>query len=95
MNQSLTTSPPEPLRPTRYGVLIRKYAIYSHLLTISASTGNTEEDSDTPKAPVKTVDKTSTHTIKRNADGLAPASKAAGAPATRRGGAASGNDGGM
>lgn len=50
--------------------------------------GNDIEDSDAaPKAPTKIVEKASTHTIKRNADGVAPASKAAGA----RGG----NDAGM
>lgn len=51
--------------------------------------GNTEEEI---LAPVKTVEKTSTHTVKRNTDGLAPAPKA---PVTtgRRGGAnVSGNE---
>lgn len=59
------------------------------------SIGNDEGD-DTPAAPVKTVDKTSTHTVKRNTDGAAPAAKTA-APATggRRGGAYSGNEAGM
>lgn len=33
--------------------------------------GNSLED-DTPAAPVKVVEKTSTHTVKRNSDGLAP-----------------------
>lgn len=55
--------------------------------------GNDDGDSDTPKAPVKTVDKTSTHTVKRNTDGQPPASKAAPAPTTNnRRGNYSGND---
>ncbi|KAK3942366.1 Stm1-domain-containing protein [Diplogelasinospora grovesii] len=55
--------------------------------------GNDAEDSDAPAAPVKTVEKTSTHTAKRNSDGLAPASKAPAAPTgNRRGGGASGNE---
>ena len=43
--------------------------------------------------PVKTVDKTSTHTAKRNTDGAAP-SKAPVTGGNRRGGAISGNEGG-
>ncbi|EOO04105.1 putative elicitor protein [Phaeoacremonium minimum UCRPA7] len=62
------------------------------MLCVRACVGNDEGD-DTPAAPVKTVDKTSTHTVKRNTDGAAPAAKTA-APATggRRGGAYSGNE---
>lgn len=41
--------------------------------------GNDIEDPDAaPKAPTKIVEKASTHTVKRNADGVAPASKARG-----------------
>lgn len=46
-----------------------------------------EGDETTPSAPVKTVDKTSTHTSKRNTDGLAP-SKGPAPTGSRRGGAA-------
>jgi plasminogen activator inhibitor 1 RNA-binding protein len=53
-----------------------------------------EGDSDGPAAPVKTVEKTSTHTTKRNADGAAPA-KAAAPTGARRTGGASGNEAGM
>lgn len=45
--------------------------------------GNDDGDSDTPRAPVKTVDKTSTRTAKRTAEPEAPRSQAAG---PRRGG---------
>ncbi|KAL1864639.1 hypothetical protein VTK73DRAFT_5767 [Phialemonium thermophilum] len=51
-----------------------------------------DDDSDTPKAPVKTVDKTSTHTVKRNTDGHAPASKGPVSGGGRRGGVVSGNE---
>jgi len=53
--------------------------------------GNDVEESDIPKAPLKPVDKTSTHTAKRNTDGLAPATKAP-AQTTRRTGNVSGNE---
>ncbi|KAK3368238.1 Stm1-domain-containing protein [Podospora didyma] len=54
--------------------------------------GNDVEDADAaPPAPVKTVEKTSTHTVKRNADGVAPATKAPAQAGNRRGGA-SGNE---
>lgn len=53
-----------------------------------------EGDSDSPAAPVKTVEKTSTHTVKRNADGNAPA-KASAVSGGRRGGAVSGNEAGI
>ncbi|KAJ4304003.1 hypothetical protein N0V88_001607 [Collariella sp. IMI 366227] len=43
-------------------------------------------------APVKTVDKTSTHTAKRNTDGLAPAAKAPVASSRRGGANVSGNE---
>lgn len=46
---------------------------------------------------MKTVDKTSTHTVKRNTDGVAPAPAAAPrgpAPTTARRGGGSGNDAG-
>ena len=52
---------------------------------IYALLGNDEEDSDTPKAPVKTVDKTSTHTTKRNAGDERPRGNAAPAGGARRG----------
>ncbi|KAJ9149650.1 hypothetical protein NKR19_g5557 [Coniochaeta hoffmannii] len=53
--------------------------------------GNDIEDPDAaPKAPTKIVEKANTHTIKRNADGVAPASKAVNA----RGGVV-GNDAGF
>ncbi|KAB5516916.1 hypothetical protein GE09DRAFT_1294508 [Coniochaeta sp. 2T2.1] len=53
--------------------------------------GNDIEDPDAvPKAPTKIVEKATTHTIKRNADGVAPASKAAGV-ADRQSGNASNN----
>jgi plasminogen activator inhibitor 1 RNA-binding protein len=58
-------------------------------------TGNDDGDSDTPKGPVKTVDKASTHTTKRNTDGAAPATRAPATAGARRGGAPTGNDGGM
>lgn len=51
--------------------------------------GNDEEDA--PTGPVKTVDKTSTHTVKRNADGAAPTAKAP--VSSSRGGRLGGNDG--
>ncbi|KAK4188669.1 hypothetical protein QBC35DRAFT_495649 [Podospora australis] len=51
--------------------------------------GNDEEP-EIP-APVKTVDKTSTHTAKRNTDGVAPA-KGPAPTGGRRGGAVSGNE---
>ncbi|KAJ9151957.1 Suppressor protein STM1 [Pleurostoma richardsiae] len=51
-----------------------------------------DEDSDTPKAPVKTVDKTSTHTVKRNTDGAAPVKAAPTAPAGGRRGGFTGNE---
>lgn len=50
-----------------------------------------EGDSDSPAAPVKTVEKTSTHTTKRNADGSAPV-KAGAQTGARRTGGASGNE---
>ncbi|KAK5663878.1 hypothetical protein OQA88_84 [Cercophora sp. LCS_1] len=52
--------------------------------------GNDVEGDESPAAPVKTVEKTSTHTTKRNADGAAP-SKAPATSTPRRGGA-SGNE---
>lgn len=52
---------------------------------IYALLGNDDEDSDTPKAPVKTVDKTSTHTTKRNAGDERPRGNAAPAGGPRRG----------
>ncbi|KAK3322602.1 hypothetical protein B0H66DRAFT_639011 [Apodospora peruviana] len=53
--------------------------------------GNDDPDSDVPSGPVKTVDKTSTHTTKRNTDGLAPAKAPVTTGGSRRGGA-SGNE---
>ncbi|KAK3682743.1 hypothetical protein B0T22DRAFT_471870 [Podospora appendiculata] len=55
--------------------------------------GNDDGDSDAPSGPVKTVEKVSTHTVKRNTDGAAPAAaaKAPAATSARRGGAG-GND---
>ncbi|TPX13803.1 uncharacterized protein E0L32_005747 [Thyridium curvatum] len=44
-----------------------------------------DDESDQPRPPVKTVDKTTTRTVKRNADGEAPATKAP-AGQGRRGG---------
>ncbi|KAK3391804.1 Stm1-domain-containing protein [Sordaria brevicollis] len=38
--------------------------------------GNDVEDNSAPAAPAKIVEKTSTHTAKRNTDGLAPSTKA-------------------
>jgi Stm1. len=62
--------------------------IYWHIVS---TTGNTEDE--TPVVPVKAVEKTSTHTAKRNTDGLPPKGHAAG---NRRGGAnVSGNEAGM
>lgn len=55
--------------------------------------GNDDGDSDTPTAPVKTVDKTSTHTVKRNTDGLGSATQAPARGGSRRGGIG-GNEGG-
>jgi len=52
-----------------------------------------ENDSDIPAAPAKIVEKTSTHTAKRNTDGAAP-SKAPATSGARRGGAVSGNEAG-
>ncbi|KAB5511110.1 hypothetical protein GE09DRAFT_1209350 [Coniochaeta sp. 2T2.1] len=50
--------------------------------------GNDIEDPDAvPKAPTKIVEKATTHTIKRNADGVAPASKAAGVADSQSGNA--------
>ncbi|KAK2066598.1 hypothetical protein P8C59_000403 [Phyllachora maydis] len=54
--------------------------------------GNDDGDSDTPTAPVKTVDKTSTHTVKRNTDGLGSATQAPARGGSRRGGIG-GNEG--
>lgn len=55
--------------------------------------GNTVED-ETPVAPVKIVEKASTHTVKRNSDGLPP-SKGPIPTGNRRGGAPlSGNEAG-
>lgn len=52
-----------------------------------------DDESDQPRPPVKTVDKTTTRTVKRNADGEAPATKAP-AGQGRRGGFG-GNEAGM
>jgi len=54
--------------------------------------GNDVEGDDGPAAPVKTVEKASTHTTKRNADGAAPVKAAAQSTSTRRTGNATGND---
>ncbi|KAK0710876.1 hypothetical protein B0H67DRAFT_491563, partial [Lasiosphaeris hirsuta] len=48
--------------------------------------GNDVEDTDGPPAPVKTVEKTTTHTAKRNTDGSAPAAAKAAVTSNRRGG---------
>lgn len=55
---------------------------------IQLAGNDADGDSDSPAAPVKTVDKTSTHTAKRNTDGAAPAKPApsTGAAGGRRGG---------
>jgi plasminogen activator inhibitor 1 RNA-binding protein len=55
--------------------------------------GNDVEGDESPAAPVKTVEKTSTHTAKRNTDGSAPVKAAP--TSSRRGGAPGGNEGGM
>ncbi|KAK0630837.1 Stm1-domain-containing protein [Bombardia bombarda] len=55
--------------------------------------GNDVEDSDAvAPAPVKTVEKTSTHTAKRNTDGAAPAAAKAPAQTGSRRGGAGGNE---
>lgn len=54
--------------------------------------GNDVEDSSSPAAPVKTVEKASTHTTKRNADGAAPTTKAPVNTGARRAGPG-GNEG--
>ena len=57
--------------------------------------GNTSDGEEKPVVPVKTVDRTTTHTAKRNTDGLAP-SKAPAVTGNRRGGANfSGNEAGV
>lgn len=55
--------------------------------------GNDVDGAETPSVPVKTVDKTSTHTTKRNTDGAAP-TRAPAPAGNRRGGGASGNEAG-
>ncbi|AEO69021.1 uncharacterized protein THITE_2118995 [Thermothielavioides terrestris NRRL 8126] len=57
---------------------------------IFAELGNDEGD-EIPTIPVKAVEKTSTHTAKRNTDGLAP-TKAPASGGNRRGGAAVGGN---
>jgi len=64
------------------------------MLTCEGTGNDVEGDSDGPAAPVKIVEKASTHTIKRTADGSAPA-KAVPATGARRAGGASGNEAGM
>lgn len=62
------------------------------MLTIGCGcTGNDEEGGEIRNVPVKTVEKTSTHTAKRNTDGLAPA-KGPVTGGSRRGGAAVGGN---
>lgn len=52
-----------------------------------------EEDGDAGAAPVKTVEKTSSHTAKRNTDGVAPATKSPVVQVgNRRGGGVGGNE---
>lgn len=55
-------------------------------------TGNDEDGDAKPNVPVKTVDKASTHTTKRNVEPTAPV-RAGGATGNRRGGPG-GNEGG-
>ncbi len=49
--------------------------------------GNTSDGEEKPVVPVKTVDRTTTHTAKRNTDGLAPGKAPAAVTGNRRGGA--------
>lgn len=55
--------------------------------------GNDADGDSEPAAPVKTVEKTSTHTAKRNTDGIAPSKGPV--AGSRRGGGLSGNEAGM
>lgn len=62
------------------------------MLTLVDGIGNDDDGENTPRAPVKTVEKTSTHTAKRNADPSAPVKAGAPTSSNRRG--PGGNEGG-
>ncbi|KAM7186904.1 hypothetical protein V8F20_011185 [Naviculisporaceae sp. PSN 640] len=59
-------------------------------MSVASKVSNDADGDSEPAAPVKTVEKTSTHTAKRNTDGVAPSKGPV--AGSRRGGALSGNE---